>query len=174
MSETYSVPASAGDELGRGRIVDPNEIDATGSEPAEPTARTRKRRSDAGQPRGPRTASGTGKNKAAVTPLDLSSLTGMFVGLHAVLAVKTGVQELAITPEEGQQFMDSAANVMRHYSVQTTQKTMDWIAFMGCACGLYIPRAIAIFNNTQKADKPEPQAEIIEVPQFIRPNGHGG
>lgn len=81
----------------------------------------------------------------------------MFVGLHAALAIRTGVEELAITPDEGEQFMTRAQAVMRHYSVETTQKTMDWIAFMGCAGMIYAPRAAAIWNAKMQRPSRQPQ-----------------
>lgn len=68
----------------------------------------------------------------------------MFVGLHVLLAAQTNTPELAISEGEAKDFMASAQNVMRHYSVETTQKTLDWIAFAGCAAGIYVPRVVAI------------------------------
>jgi hypothetical protein len=95
----------------------------------------------------------------------------MFVGLHAVLAMKTGVAELAISDDEGAQFMARVADVQRHYDVRTTQKTMDWIALVGCAAGIYVPRAVAFMAARNAPAEPE-SAAVIEMPQFIRPNGH--
>lgn len=68
----------------------------------------------------------------------------MFVGIHVLLGELTKTPELGITEEEGKQFMSSAQNVMRHYSVQTTQKTLDWIAFTGVSCTIYAPRIAAV------------------------------
>lgn len=67
----------------------------------------------------------------------------MFVGLHALLAMRLKVPELEMTLAEGVEFTKAAQNVMRHYSVRTTQKTMDWIAFAGVTAGLYAPRIMA-------------------------------
>jgi len=85
--------------------------------------------------------------------LDLSSITGLFVGAHVLLAAKTGVPELAINMDEGQQFMKAAQNVMRHYSVQTTQKAMDWISFAGVSAMIYVPRVVALANNRSKPER---------------------
>lgn len=68
----------------------------------------------------------------------------MFVGLHALLANNLDTPELAISPDEGKQFMTAVQNVMRHYSVETTQKSLDWIALAGCAAGMYFPRVAAV------------------------------
>jgi len=76
----------------------------------------------------------------------------MFVGLHAMVAMQTGTPEIEITPEEGTAFLNAAQNVMRHYSVETTQKTLDWIAFAGVAVGMYGTRAVAIMAR-QRAER---------------------
>lgn len=81
----------------------------------------------------------------------------MFVGLHALLADRTETPELAITEEEGKAFMDAAQNVMRHYSVETTQKALDWTAFAGVAAGMYMPRVAAI-GMRKKAGRAPAQA----------------
>lgn len=46
-------------------------------------------------------------------------------------------------------FMQRAQNVLRHYSVQTTQKTMDIMAFVGVAAFLYVPRVVALANKSK-------------------------
>lgn len=46
-------------------------------------------------------------------------------------------------------FLDSAKNVMRHYSVETTQKTLDMVAMIGTVGTIYGPRIVAI--NIRKA-----------------------
>jgi hypothetical protein len=79
---------------------------------------------------------------------------GMFVGIHAMLAVRTGVPEVEITPDEGAQFMKAVQNVMRHYSVKTTQKTMDFVALFGVAAAIYGPR-VAAYKFRTDAEKEE-------------------
>lgn len=69
----------------------------------------------------------------------------MFVGFHAGIAMLTNTPELIIQDAEGAAFMKASQNVMKHYSVETTQKTLDWIAFCGVACSIYVPRAVAIW-----------------------------
>jgi len=56
--------------------------------------------------------------------------------------------------------MQAVQNVMRHYSVETTQKTLDWVALMGAASGMYVPRlaAISIRRKSVKRSAPRPQA----------------
>jgi hypothetical protein len=85
----------------------------------------------------------------------------MFIGVHLMLAKLTDTEELAITDDEGKAFMDRAQKVASHYSVTTTQKTMDWIAFGGCAAAIYGPRAIVLVRKqrnkpTRAANAPAP------------------
>jgi len=110
----------------------------------------------------------------------------MFVGIHALLAQNTKTPEIEITHDEGVEFMERAGNVMRHYAVQTTQKTMDWIAFVGVAAVMYIPRTIAISNRRQmerheramtgvvplrlRPARVAPQAPPVEQPLDIQPD----
>lgn len=88
----------------------------------------------------------------------------MFVGLHAMLAMQTKTPELAISEQEGRDFTKAAQNVMRHYSVQTTQKTLDWIAFAGVATGMYGTRAFAI--SVRRAAERKDSGERGQVLRF--------
>lgn len=85
----------------------------------------------------------------------------MFVGLHVMLGQLT--PELAINEDEGKTFMRAAQNVMRHYSVQTTQKTLDWIALIGVTTALYAPRATAIGIRRRNENRPRRSADIIRL-----------
>lgn len=82
----------------------------------------------------------------------------MFVGVHAALAIRTNTPELMISDQEGKAFMSAAQNVLRHYSVETTQKTLDWIAFVGVTCSMYAPRALAIYVRTHNRAPVAPSA----------------
>jgi hypothetical protein len=84
----------------------------------------------------------------------------MFVGLHALMAARLDTPELELSEDEGAQFMKAAQNVMRHYSVRTTQKTMDTIAFAGVCVGIYAPRFAALkmrqAMEREQTNKPQP------------------
>ena len=97
----------------------------------------------------------------------------MFVGLHALLGERLDAPDLMITEAEGKEFMQSVQNVMRHYSVETTQKTLDWVALMGTASGMYVPR-IAAMSMRRKAGRrgaapqarpsaPQAPADIVSI-----------
>lgn len=93
----------------------------------------------------------------------------MFVGLHVLLAERTETPEIAISEQEGKDFMQAVQNVMRHYSVETTQKTLDWVALMGCTSGMYVPR-IAAISMRKKAFARSPQRPQ-QQPQQSQGNG---
>jgi hypothetical protein len=95
----------------------------------------------------------------------------MFVGLHAMLAMQTRTPELMITEQEGRDFTRAAQNVMRHYSVQTTQKTLDWIALGGVTVGMYGTRVYAISARRagERAAAGEPKGQVIRFPDRSRP-----
>lgn len=91
----------------------------------------------------------------------------MFVGLHVLLAHNTNTPELMITDDEGKQFMASAQNVMRHYSVQSTQKTLDWIAFAGVTIAMYAPRVVAI---RIRKNHEKPAGEVVQFSRDAKDN----
>jgi hypothetical protein len=97
------------------------------------------------------------------------------VGIHALLAERTNTPELAMEMDEGKQFMTAAQNVMRHYSVETTQKTLDIIAFCGVTAQLYMPRIAAItirkktegMQNVRRPNGGQPQQQPNNVTPFV-------
>jgi hypothetical protein len=111
----------------------------------------------------------------------------MFVGLHALAAVRFDVPELMISDDEGAAFMRAAQNVARHYSVETTQKTLDWIALIGTTAGIYGTRiaSIGLRRRSQRSSGMRPRAvdpqpssgEVVPfqiVPTGANPDDEGG
>lgn len=94
-----------------------------------------------------------------------------------MLAERMDIPELAVSEDEGKQFMQAAQNVMRHYSVETTQKTLDWIAFAGTSAGIYGTRVAAYnFRKKQEAAPKQPQAPAagpMQVMPTYEPEFHG-
>ena len=134
-------PGSDGDiDIG---TLAPGTAPAAGPEPGR-TKRKYTRRN--GSTPGP----APGKNQKVA--LDLSSIAGLFVGLHVVIANASKTPEIALSMDEGKHIMGSAQNVLRHYGVQGTQKTTDWIAFVGAISIVYVPRMIAIAANKKARD----------------------
>jgi hypothetical protein len=103
--------------------------------------------------------------------VDLSSLTGLFVGAHLQLAAATQTPELVISDDEGKQFLNSAQDVLRHYSVETTQKTIDWIAFIGSFGMMYGTRYIAISNRhaRERKERGGERGTVVRPLKFNRP-----
>lgn len=94
----------------------------------------------------------------------------MFIGVHMMMAQRLNTPELAITPDEGIAFMTAAQNVLRHYSVEATQKTLDWIAFAGIGGGMYLTRGVAISQRLgQERAERQAAGERGQVIRFRRP-----
>ena len=70
-----------------------------------------------------------------------------------MLAIRTGLEEFQVGEEEMGHFLKAAQNVARHYNVDTTQKTLDWIAFVGVGGQVFGTRAIAI--SLKLRDRPK-------------------
>lgn len=66
----------------------------------------------------------------------------MFVGLTVMLATATGVEEFEVSGDEMDRWTTAAGNVSRHYDIQTTQKTLDWVAFAGVSAQVFGTRAV--------------------------------
>lgn len=87
----------------------------------------------------------------------------MLVGVTVMLARATESPEFEVSAEEAKAWLGSAQNVMRHYSVQTTQKTLDWIALMGATGGIVAPRIVAAKIRKSRV--------TVAAPQPQKPNG---
>lgn len=150
-TEYRSEDSSAGNaELGN--PIDPANVDAIATEPA---GKFRKPRSDRGKPRGPRTASA---KKAAASSLDLSGLAGVIVGLTAAVAQWRDVPEIEIDESEAKELMSATQNVLRHYSIETTQKGADYIALVGVVAMIAGTR-ISAYNLRRRVEREEQQAK---------------
>lgn len=77
-------------------------------------------------------------------------MVGLFVGVHTALAIKLDAPELMVPEDEAKAFMKAAQQVARHYSVETTQKSLDWIAFIGSFAAIYTPRIMAVGVRRQR------------------------
>lgn len=96
-------------------------------------------------------------------------MTGMFVGIHALLAERTQIPELAMSEDEGKDFMSRVQNVMRHYSIETTQKSIDFAALIGCASAIYGSRFMAYSFRVrmEKETKNERPENVVHFPQGV-------
>lgn len=62
--------------------------------------------------------------------------------------------------------MKAASNVMRHYSVESTQKTLDWLAFGGTCCMIYGTRfgAYMLRKREEHQISSRPAATVYQMP----------
>lgn len=95
-------------------------------------------------------------------------MAGMLVGIHAMLAMRLDAPELMIERDEATDYLRHAQNVMRHYSVETTQKTIDWIMFIGATAGTYGTRIVAL---AMRRNQQRPSGEVIQFPQNVYQGG---
>lgn len=78
----------------------------------------------------------------------------------------TAVPELAIDMDDGKKLTDAAQNVLRHYSVETTQKTLDWVSFAGAVGMVYGTRFGAyMLRRRTEAQAQRPGATVYQMPQ---------
>ena len=80
-----------------------------------------------------------------------------------VLASATDTPELVMDMKEGEDFMKSAQNVMRHYSVESSQKTIDWLAFGGTCCMIYGTRfgAYMLRKRSEAKESVQPRGYTV-------------
>ena len=82
--------------------------------------------------------------------MDLSGLTGALVGIHVLLAENLRAPELVISETESTEFLARAQAVLRHYKLETTQLTLDWLSLIGAAGAIYGTRAVAMRVRRQR------------------------
>lgn len=90
-----------------------------------------------------------------------------------MLAQATHTPELELTEDEAKEFLTQAQRVARHYSVETSQKTLDWITFIGAGAAMYGSRAIAIRNRHRDERRAAQERHGRRVVP-LRPNGAAG
>lgn len=102
-------------------VVDPGAASAAAAAaPAEPGDRPA-----SGRP------AGTGAKpagKAQSPSLDLSSLAGIVAALHQIQAMRTGHPHWVLSGDDRKQLGKAISDVLRWYSVKTTQKAIDHFA----------------------------------------------
>lgn len=101
--------------------------------------------------------------------MDLSGLVGLFVGFHVIASERFDVPELSMTMEEGTQLQVSVEKVLRHYSIETTQKTIDWTIFFGTIGTLYGTR----FGSYMIRKREERMPQTLRPTPVQRPNTNG-
>jgi len=91
--------------------------------------------------------------------------------MHVQLARIADCPELAMSEGDARTLMASAQNVLRHYSIQATQRAVDWITFGSVAMFMYVPRAVALVQRRQRSNAPPQQWHgPAQVFQFTPPH----
>jgi hypothetical protein len=76
--------------------------------------------------------------------------------VHVTAARFLDCPELAIEAREAEALLHATGNVLRHYNIETTQKTMDFIALGTCIATTYGFRAMAIQHRLKAEREPHP------------------
>jgi hypothetical protein len=149
-------------ETGSG--IDPSFFDGSVSEP-EFGPGGRRRRSDAGQPRGPRGPnSRTAGKKIEGNSLDLSAASGLLVGIFAMLSMQTQAPEWEIAKPEIDDFLLHVKNYSRHFSVKTTQKSLDLALLTFSGVTVFGTRGIATVNRLRREREGEKRPSATVSP----------
>jgi hypothetical protein len=88
--------------------------------------------------------------------------------MHVQLARIADCPELAMSEGDAKTLMGAAQNVLRHYSIQATQRAVDWLTFGSVAAFMYVPRAAALAKRIRRPE-PQPQQQWGQVYQFVPP-----
>lgn len=168
-----------------GEAVDP--ADATGGETASvgsaavldngaSSGGSRKRRSDAGQSRGRRSA------KNSQSGLEVEGLTFLLYSIHAGVAAATSNPELELDTEDSKRLAAAAKNVADFYDTVISPKAMAWTTLLSTAAMIYSPRLFAMGTRrreekaARKAAAPAKQAQPMAPPAgpIIHPSAAPG
>lgn len=106
---------------------------------------------DGGRKEGPR-ASGP---KA----LDVDLFAQQLMGMHLIAAKLLRAPELIIGPDEAKNLAKAVQNLMKHYSINVSPKTVALMQLAGVAAAVYAPRAIMIANRKGKEAQHKKQAQ---------------
>jgi hypothetical protein len=88
----------------------------------------------------------------------------MLLGISTMLALRTGIEEFQVGEDEMSAWLGAAQKVARHYSVETTQKTLDWVAFVGITGQVFGTRAVAISVKSRQSKAPKQNAGATIMP----------
>jgi hypothetical protein len=84
------------------------------------------------------------------------------------IAGRSGVPEFGVSEDESVDFMQKVQNVLRHYSVETTQKGIDFIALLGSG-SMIVGTRVAAYNmrvrmETEQRSQARP-FNVVQMPQ---------
>lgn len=85
----------------------------------------------------------------------------MLIGISTMLAIKTGHEEFMVGEDEMGAWLKAASNVSRHYSIETTQKTLDWVALIGMTGQVFGTRAVALAVKVRQERQPQNVGNVV-------------
>jgi hypothetical protein len=111
----------------------------------QPKRKPRAKRSDAGQPRGPKR-----RSKAQKEELDL--IRQKVIAYHQIGAALAGVPEIALDEKEAEFLARDVLNVIEQYDIVIDPKTQAWISLAMTASAIYFPHYL-VFIARKKAER---------------------
>ena len=99
----------------------------------------------------------------------MSGLAGVLVGLTETIAQWRNVPEIGLDPAEAKELMAATQNVLRHYSIETTQKGADFIALFG-TLSMIVGTRIAAYNLRIRIEREQSQQRGFR-PTVVPMNG---
>jgi hypothetical protein len=82
----------------------------------------------------------------------------VILAAHSVLATLTTVRELELTEEEARKLADASKEVLRHYPLGLSDKTLAWVNLSLVGANVYGPRAMAWGIRRAGERRPKMQA----------------
>lgn len=85
------------------------------------------------------------------TKASVEAMANQLVGVHQLVAMVTGIQEIQIAPQEGLALAGAIQNVCDEYGLSISGKTGAALQLLAAAAMIYGPRALAIHQKIQVA-----------------------
>jgi len=117
---------------------------------------------------------GSGKAKASASAsIDPASVEVLLFNVHAMLAVATGINQLALNQTEAGTLAQSVCQVQAFYPTHISAKSLAWANLIMVAGSIYGSRAVSVWADQQADNKPQrpegPANLSIVNPQQDRP-----
>jgi hypothetical protein len=97
----------------------------------------------------------------------LTGLAGLFAGLHVQLAMLTECPGIAMTEADAKAYLNAWQNVLRHYSLEATQKAIDIFTLSSLTLVIYTPRLALGIKRYREGAPRQREAEYRSGPARI-------
>lgn len=108
--------------------------------------------------------------KRRAKPVDLDELAKKIQGIHGMIALMTGLPEVAVSDMESKMLATAMSDMSREYGLEVSGKTAATIQLVGTAAIIYMPRVGAIKAKIDAAKRKHAQSQPIEG-EVVHPNG---